>query len=396
MAAYGDLWVVIPVPWVARARKYTLILNKTYYLYVAMQPKRISIKDIARKLGVSSTTVSFVLNNKHREKRISEEVAQKVLDLARKLHYEPNHVARGLRTGKTKTIGLMVEDIANHFFANIAKVVEREALKHDYKVLYCSTDDDPEKGKELLLMFKNRQVDGFIITPTAGMEGPIEALIKEKKPVVLMDRYLPGLESSYVMTDSYQGAYEGVSHLAERGFRKIAFVTKDSEQVQMENRLAGYKKALEDAGLTFQDEQVLKIPFKAFGKTAINLVEAMLKTQKPDAVFFATNYLGVAGLMSIKRLGLKIPQDIAVLSFDEHDLFKLHEPGITCIEQPIHGIAEQVIGVLIDHMKGNGAGFVQSMLPPSLVIRGSTGAKSRRSSGRKKTEEPRPAMPFQP
>src|SRR5690606_29472807 len=122
-----------------------------------MPEQKISIRDMAERLGVSPTTVSFVLNGKQKEKRISDKVAKR-------MKYEPNHMARGLRTGKTKTIGLIVEDISNHFFAHIAKVVEHRALMYGYRVLYCSTEDNIKKARELLQMLKYRQVDGFIIT----------------------------------------------------------------------------------------------------------------------------------------------------------------------------------------------------------------------------------------
>ncbi|HEY1202823.1 MAG TPA: LacI family DNA-binding transcriptional regulator, partial [Niastella sp.] len=131
--------------------------------------KGISIKDIAKQAGVSPTTVSFVLNGKAKEKRISDQVSKKILKIANKLKYKPNQLARGLRTGKTKTLGLIVEDIANNFWANVAKVVEDEADKHGYKVLYGSTEDNSEKARGLLEVLKYRQVDGYIITPTKNM-----------------------------------------------------------------------------------------------------------------------------------------------------------------------------------------------------------------------------------
>src|SRR3546814_813268 len=138
-----------------------------------MPEQKISIRDMAERLGVSPTTVSFVLNGKQKEKRISDKVARRIIAMAKKLKYEPNHMARGLRTGKTKTIGLIVEDISNHFFAHIAKVVEHRALRYGYRVLYCSTEDNIKKARELLQMLKYRQVDGFIITPTASLENEI-------------------------------------------------------------------------------------------------------------------------------------------------------------------------------------------------------------------------------
>src|SRR3546814_6695348 len=127
---------------------------------------------------------------------------------------------RGSRTGKTKTIRLIVEDISNHFFAHIAKVVEHSALRYGYRVLYCSTEDNIKKARELLQMLKYRQVDGFIITPTASLENEISLMLEEKKPVVLIDRYLPGLPVSYVIADNYTGAYQAIAHLLKKRHRR--------------------------------------------------------------------------------------------------------------------------------------------------------------------------------
>lgn len=353
-----------------------------------MPTKKISIRDIARQLGVSATTVSFVLNGKQKEKRISDKVAKNITELARKLKYEPNHMARGLRTGKTKTIGLIVEDISNHFFAHIAKVVEHRALKYGYRVLYCSTEDNVKKAKELVHMLKYRQVDGFIITPTASLEKEISQLLEEHKPVVLIDRYLPGLPVSYVIADNFTGAYQAVSHLLEQGYRKIGFVTTTSSQMQMKSRFEGYRQALNDHGLPYERDLVLKIPFGDSRSNAPRAIMELLTKQAPEALFFATNYLGICGIEGIKKLGMEMPGNIAVASFDEHDLFRLHDPGITCVAQPTEKIAQKVVDILVKEMQSEDTEITQLMLPPTLIIRGSSARKIKNgaSAGNIKSE----------
>jgi len=153
--------------------------------------KRILISDIAKALGVSVTTVSFILNDKAKEKRISESLTKRVLDYVKKVGYKPNELAKSLRTGKTKIIGLIIEDISNPFFGNIARLIETKVYEQGYRIIYCSTNNDSEKTKELIGMFKDRQVDGFIITPSEGIEDTISNLIQSNVPVVLFDRYLP-------------------------------------------------------------------------------------------------------------------------------------------------------------------------------------------------------------
>ncbi len=171
--------------------------------------KNTSLSDIARKLGVSTTLVSLVLNGKTEESRISKEVAQKVLKTAREMNYKPNQLARGLRTGKTKTLAFIVADISNIFFARLARVIEDEAEKYGYKVMFGSSDESPEDLSEMLDIFQERKVDGFIISPTIGSRKFIAQLRRKNIPFVLIDRYFPELKSNYVIVDNYEASYEG-------------------------------------------------------------------------------------------------------------------------------------------------------------------------------------------
>ncbi|WP_298738194.1 substrate-binding domain-containing protein [uncultured Chitinophaga sp.] len=334
--------------------------------------KGISIKDIAKQAGVSPTTVSFVLNGKAKEKRISDQVSKKILKIANKLKYKPNQLARGLRTGKTKTLGLIVEDIANNFWANVAKVVEDEADKHGYKVLYGSTEDNSEKARGLLEVLKYRQVDGYIITPTKNMEKEIELLKMVRKPVVLMDRYLPNVDSHYVVVDNYQGAFAATSHLIAQGYKKIAIITTTSDQVQMKQRMEGFAAALKKHGITFNKTIVKKLPFDLDRAGHTQEITKFLRATKVDAIFFATNYLGIYGIESIRSLGLRIGADVGMVSFDDHDLFRLHSPSITCVSQPIGEIGRQIVDVLMKELNHASNTSHHLVLSPTLEIRQSS------------------------
>lgn len=335
--------------------------------------KGISIKDIAKQAGVSPTTVSFVLNGKAKEKRISEQVSKKIQKIATRLKYKPNQLARGLRTGKTKTIGLIVEDIANNFFASLAKIMEDEADKHGYKVLYGSTEDNTEKAKGLLEVLKYRQVDGYIITPTKNLDKEIEQLRSASKPVILMDRYFPHVSSHYVVVDNYKGAYNVTSHLAARGYKKIAIVTITSDQIQMKDRLEGFTQALKDHQLPFTKNQVKRLPFELDRESFNTEIKKFLTSVKGvDAVFFATNYLGIYGIESIRALGWEIGKQIGVASFDDHDLFRLHSPSITCVAQPITDIGKNIVELLMKELNHPSASPQQIVLEPALIIRESS------------------------
>ncbi|SFE14190.1 transcriptional regulator, LacI family [Chitinophaga sp. CF118] len=333
--------------------------------------KGISIKDIAQQAGVSPTTVSFVLNGKGKEKRISDQVSKRILKIAAKLKYKPNQLARGLRTGKTKTIGLIVEDIANSFFANVAKVVEDEADKHGYKVLFGSTEDNEEKARGLLEVLRYRQVDGYIITPTLNLDKEIALL---QKPVVLMDRYFPNVKDfNYVVVDNFQGAYVAVSHLVEQGYRKIAIITTTSSQVQMQQRLDGFVDALKKHDLPAGKNMIKRLPFDLDRPGFTQEITKYLQNNKDlDAVFFATNYLGICGIESIRSLGLQIGSDLGMVSFDDHDIFRLLNPSITCVAQPIEEIGRRLIQLLIEEMDNNSETTRQIVLPLELRKREST------------------------
>lgn len=319
--------------------------------------KKVSISDIARKAGVSVSTVSFVMNDKAVKMRISREVIEKVENVAREMGYRPNQLARGLRTGKTKTIGLIVENISNAFFATLAKSIEDEAKKHDYKVVYCSTDNDEDKARDLINMLSQRQVDGYIITPTLNLGEDIRRLQAENKPVVLIDRYFPQHEEiPAVLVDNYEGVSHGMEYLFSKGYRKVALVTIETEMAHMKDRLRAYSDVLNRHGVQ-PDERLMKIvPYSSSHEAALEIVTKTLSSagSEIDAVFFLTNYLGVLGIEAIKKLKIKVPEQLAVLCFDDNDIFRLYTPTISVIRQPVEAIGHKAVGTLMERLKHTG------------------------------------------
>ena len=311
----------------------------------------LSIKDIARLAGVAPSSVSLVINGKEKEGRISAKLAAKIKKVIKKNGYQPNRSAVSLRTGKTKMIGLIIEDISNSFFSQLAKSVEDMAYKVGYKVVYCSTENEDKKGAELIAML-HKQVDGFIITPSKGMKESILKLKKNKKPVVLLDRYFPDVNIPYVLIDNFTAVKKGVGYLAKAGYKNIAMITTAMDQVQMQEREAGYVQCLKEHGL-YKANYKLLLKFSPMEDVyADQIKKFLLKRQQTDAVFFATNYLGIQGLKVLKELGKRIPEDIGVLSFDDHDIFKLYTPAITVISQPIAEIAKMGVEMLTKQMNG--------------------------------------------
>lgn len=335
--------------------------------------KKLSIVDLAKQLNISPTTISFILNGKAQEKRISVELAERVLKQIEEVGYKPNSLAQSLRTGKTMIIGLMVENIADPFFANIARLIEEKAYKNGYKIIYCSTDNDSDKTRELLRMFQDRHVDGYIICAPEGIEEDVDNLIDNGSPVVLFDRYLPNTKADYVVIDNYGSTYQAVLHLVENGYKNIAFITLDSLQMQMQDRLKGYEAALNEHGL---NHHIKEISFYQDEKNIIRHITSFFE-RKPqlDAVVFGTNYLGISGLKVIKKLKINVPRQLAIVTFDDHTLFELHSPSITAISQPIEEISEMLITLLLSRLKK--APKVKKIqfevLKAELIIRDSSG-----------------------
>ncbi|ANI90070.1 hypothetical protein A9P82_12715 [Arachidicoccus ginsenosidimutans] len=336
-------------------------------------PKRISINDIAKELNVAISTVSAVLNGKAEERRISAAMAQRVMEHARKIGYKPNMVARSLRTGKSNIIGMLVEDISDPFFASIARLVEKRAAEHDYKLFYSSTENKPFIARSLIRAFRDRQVDGYIIAPTPEIEKEINLLKNEGVPLVLFDRYFPEAETNYVVVDNFESSYKATKHLMDNGYNNIAFVTIKSNQTQMADRLKGYEAAMTEMGYP---TVMKKVDYSMSDKILYDKIEAFLKANpKIDAVFFATNYLAVNGLKVIRNLKLQIPENIAMLGFDDNTHFNLFTPSISSVAQPIEQIASEIVRVLMKDMLGNAKEISKEhiVLNCELIVRNSSG-----------------------
>nr|WP_255537097.1 substrate-binding domain-containing protein [Pedobacter sp. SYSU D00873] len=267
----------------------------------------------------------------------------------------------------------MVESISNPFFANIARMIEGNAYRNGYKIIYSSTENDTEKTKQILSIFKERHVDGYIIAPPEGIEAEITALVKSGSPVVLFDRFLENVPLvDFVGVDSAQSIYNGIKHLVLEGYKNIGFVTLDSLQSQMQDRLHGYERAASEFKLA---EHVKEVSYNQSSENIVRQIVSFLKRKKDlDAIVFATNYLGISGLRAIRELGLAIPDDIGVLVFDDNELFELYTPSITSIAQPINEISDQVISLLLKRLDQPELDVQNErvILETDLIVRNST------------------------
>ncbi|EIJ39627.1 transcriptional regulator [Galbibacter orientalis DSM 19592] len=338
-----------------------------------MKKKRISIKDIAAHLNISVTTVSFVLNGKAEEKHISKALTEKVLKYVQEVNYTPNQIAQSLRTGQSKILVFMVEDISNLFFAQLARLIEDLAYKKGYKVLFCSNDNDDKKSIELINLFKDRQVDGFIIVPSPNLDKTIAHLLDENIPVVLFDRYFASLEANYVITNNKAATENAVIHLFENGFRNIAYITIDAIQSQMADRLEGYEAVVEKYNIP---NYTLQIPFEETtqGNSERYIKDFMEENPSIDSILFATNYLTQSGLKVIKQEYPDLINSIGIITFDDNELFKTYSPTITAVSQPTQEMATMAMSLILDLIKKKDSSKSKQTitLESSLIVRESS------------------------
>ncbi|MGO4878156.1 LacI family DNA-binding transcriptional regulator [Pedobacter psychrotolerans] len=330
--------------------------------------KTLSIKDIAVEAGVSITTVSFIINGKARNKSISEAVIKKVEKIIAESGYKPNQIARSLRTGNSNIIGLIIEDISNSFFSRIARLIEDKAYKKGYKIIYSSTENNVEKAKELINMFKSRKVDGYIISPIKGLEEDIQQLLTDQKPVILFDRSLPGLDTNYVGADHFKATYESIASFIKQGRRRISLITTDIDVAQITARLEGYQKALEDHDIAYDENLVLKVHFNQEEDETRLQMEKLFRTVETDAILFATNYLAISGLKVLKQTGQKIGKNLSVMAYDDHEVFELHTPGISAIQQPLEEIAEATIQLILRQLSSKTKLDNQQIIFPAKIV----------------------------
>lgn len=341
-----------------------------------MNKAKVSIKDIAQQAGVSTALVSYVLNGKEKESRVGQEIALKIKQIASDLNYQPSHLAKSLRSGKTHTIGLIIADISNPFFANIARVVEDEAKRHGYTVIIGSSDENSSKSQDLLDVLINRQVDGFIIVSAENADQQIRSLKDKHIPFVLLDRYFPEIDTDFVSTDHYQASYDAGTHLIRNQYKHIGMIAYDSQLFHMKERIRGYQDALSDNHITSHPSWLKQVRINAIESGVEQALDEMLAADQPtDALLFATYSLAVSGLKYINKLGLNVPNQLAIVSFGQAEVFELYHCPITYLKQPIVRLGQTAVDLLTKKLKNKSDGPTQILMKAELVERASSKTK---------------------
>ena len=314
--------------------------------------KSVSIKDVAKKVGVSTALVSYVISGKEKEKRVGKEIADKIREAAKELNYNPNQIARSLRRGSTKTIGLIVADIANPFFGHLVRIIEDEAAKSGYTVIFGSSDEKSDKSSSLIDTFLHRKVDGLIIVPSEGDQGKIGDLINDGVPLVLMDRYFPDLNVCHVGLNNYQAAFDAANHLIKNGSKSITMVAYKTPLIHMQERIRGYKEAMKSSDLN-SFTRVIEVPYFLSRNEAQNYIEKSIRNiENVEAIIFATNSLSLSGLYALNRMPVKIPEELKIVGFDGNEAFDFFYAPLTYVEQPLGEIGAESVRLLLGLIEG--------------------------------------------
>ena len=316
----------------------------------------VTIKDVAEYTGLSVSTVSLVLNGKANALRISPETIQRVLDAAEELNYRPNMLAKSLREGYTRIIGFVVSDVANSFFIKIAGHLEAEALKFGYRVIFGGANENDHACIDTIDAFVNLKVDGLVIVPTEGVAERLIALKKQKIPFVLLDRYFKGLDVDSVLMNNYKSAYDATRFLASKGRKIIATLSYDTTLLHMEERMDGYRAAMADSGLRYRPSLAPRIPFSADlpQEEITAIIRRLVETEGTDAIFFQTNTAAVAGLRAMRELGYDVPEQVAVICFNDNPFYDLLEIPVSSMVQPTDELGVEAVHLLLPLINGNG------------------------------------------
>ncbi|HLJ32782.1 MAG TPA: LacI family DNA-binding transcriptional regulator [Ktedonobacteraceae bacterium] len=331
----------------------------------------VSIKDVAEAAGVSTATVSRVLTN---GLHVRPEVRERVLAAVERLGYRPNLVARSLRSQQSTTLGLIVSDIRNPFFTAISRAVEDTAYEQGYSIMLCNTDENPEKETIYLNLMQDTGIAGVIISPTrqndAIFTGPNFPL-----PIVVVDRPIVNGDIDAVLLDNVAAAYRLTTHLIEQGYQRIGILS--SEMSTGQERQLGYEKALRAHGFTLQTEYMKNIAPKveAGYEATLKLLDTVVP---PDALFTINSLLAAGALQAIRERNLTIPDDIALVTFDETTWASLVQPAITLIAQPTYEIGKTATELLLQRIADPGRPTRRVILTGQLLVRGSSTRRQRK------------------
>jgi LacI family transcriptional regulator len=335
--------------------------------------KRLQLEDLSKQLGYSKTLISMVLNGKGNQYGISKKTQAAVLDAVAQLDYSPNKFAKALRTGKSFFVGLIVTDISNPFYSTIAKNIEHVLFDKGYNLMVCSTEENEEKEKRLVDMMLNQQgVDGVIVATTFKDASFYDQPRFNNTPLVFIDRVLPMFNANYVVIDNYGGSLEIVNHLIHKGGKKIACLSITPAYLStIEDRVNGYKDALNKAKLKQDDSLIKPINFDHIDEDVYKAFADLIKNHKDlDSIFVLNNHIATALLKTLKKKEFaSYASKINIACFDDIELFNIIDKPVSSVSQPVEDIGRNASILLLDIIDGKHTNKSNIVLSTTIIER---------------------------
>jgi LacI family transcriptional regulator len=329
-----------------------------------------TIRDVAQQAGVAPITVSRVINNSG---YVSQEARARVESAIAELHYVPNTLARSLRFKKTRVLALIVTDITNPFWTTVARGVEDVANANGFNLILCNTDEDETKQGDYLTVLLQKRVDGFLFVPARSTAESVKLIQAQNVPVVVLDRQIPGVQVDIVRSDSEGGAYQLVKHLLTLGHRRIAALAGPQDISTSSDRVAGYRRALAEAGLSPGAEMVI---YGGYSQESGYRVaqQALAVVPQPTAFFAANNFIAIGAFRAVQEAGLRVPDDVALVCFDDVPHWLLIDPFLTIASQRAYEMGQCATELLLERLSSHApAQCREVVLPVDIAIRRSSG-----------------------
>lgn len=329
-----------------------------------------SMNDVAKKAGVSVATVSRVLNN---SSSVNDSTRAKILKAIKELNYQPNRVAKRLRSRSVSSnlIGVLVPDIQNPFYVDVLRGIEDVTSSNNYAIIMCNFGQDIKREKIYLEVLQSESIDGLIAAPASEDDPELKKMVNNGLPVVCVDRGLSNSDVDVVLVDNYDGAYKAVDHLVKSGYHKIAHISGLSTIPSSRRRLRGYRDALMDNGLKYDPNYVRSGDSSHI--SGIKLCEELLSLpESPDAIFTGNNLITLGALETIHKHNLTIPNDIAIVGFDDMYWSNSLNPPLSAVRQPAYEIGKRAGELLIQRINDPSRECIQMILNAELKIRKSS------------------------
>ncbi|CZF85685.1 HTH-type transcriptional repressor PurR [Grimontia marina] len=325
-----------------------------------------TIKDVARLAGVSTTTVSHVIN---KTRFVAENTTKKVWAAVDELNYAPSAVARSLKCNSTRTIGMLVTKSTNPFFAEVVHGVEEYCYKEGYTLILCNTEGNLSKQRDYLRMLAEKRVDGLLVM-CSDLNEELLSLLEKKQdlPMVVMDWGTEHINTDCIQDNAELGGYIATKHFIENGHTKIGCISGQMDKLTCRERLDGFRKALEEAGLTYNPDWIVEADFECdSAEEAANKLVAL--EERPTAIFCFNDIMALAAISTFRQAGLDVPNDISIIGYDNIDLAGFFSPPLTTIHQPKNRLGKTAIKLLMERLANKENQQQIFEMQPELIVR---------------------------